>query len=223
MRDCPPMLATRLVRRLLPRLQSKVKRHNGVRDILVGLLAAQAEIEYYPDLIDPDGVAGLVSAAGFEVRSQLGQIDPSLARRSHHYCSAMILGPFSRQGLCALFAVMCAPWNVPILGAHAFVCRACADWCLQSDGMADWRRQAKLMSRSNDAMLVLQYEGGADERTRGKVEGCAKGAATSTRFPTLSPAHFSAPPPPHPARAVCHVLLGAHADRVVIGAWNPML
>ena len=34
-------------------------------------------------------------------------------------------------------------------------------------------------------------------------------------------ARFSALP--HPARAVCCVLLGAYADRVVIGAWNPML
>ena len=34
-------------------------------------------------------------------------------------------------------------------------------------------------------------------------------------------AHFSAPP--HPARGVYHALLGAHADRVLIGAWNAML
>ena len=33
--------------------------------------------------------------------------------------------------------------------------------------------------------------------------------------------HFSAPP--HPIRAVCCVLLGARADWVLIGAWNPML
>ena len=30
-------------------------------------------------------------------------------------------------------------------------------------------------------------------------------------------------PKPHIARAVCYVLLGTHADRVTIGAWNPML
>ena len=46
------------------------------------------------------------------------------------------------------------------------------------------------------------------------------GTATSTSFLNVF-AHFSAPP--HPARAVCCVRLGAHADRVVIGAWNPML
>ena len=34
-------------------------------------------------------------------------------------------------------------------------------------------------------------------------------------------AHFSAPP--HPARGVCYALLRARADRVLIGAWNPML
>ena len=34
-------------------------------------------------------------------------------------------------------------------------------------------------------------------------------------------ARFSASP--HPARAVCCVLLGAHTDRAVIGAWDPML
>ena len=34
-------------------------------------------------------------------------------------------------------------------------------------------------------------------------------------------AHLSAPP--HPTRAVCCALLGAHAERVLIGAWNPML
>ena len=32
---------------------------------------------------------------------------------------------------------------------------------------------------------------------------------------------FSAPP--HPTCVVCYVLLGAHADRVLIGAWNPIL
>ena len=34
-------------------------------------------------------------------------------------------------------------------------------------------------------------------------------------------ARFSAPL--CPARAVCCVLLGAHADRVMIGAWTPMM
>ena len=34
-------------------------------------------------------------------------------------------------------------------------------------------------------------------------------------------ARFSAPP--HPTRAVGYALLGAHADRVLIGAWNPMV
>ena len=34
-------------------------------------------------------------------------------------------------------------------------------------------------------------------------------------------AHFSAPR--HPACAVYRVLLGDHADRVLVGAWNPML
>ena len=34
-------------------------------------------------------------------------------------------------------------------------------------------------------------------------------------------ARFSAPP--HPARAVCCALLGANADRVLIGGLNPML
>ena len=34
-------------------------------------------------------------------------------------------------------------------------------------------------------------------------------------------AHFSAPP--HPSTALCYILLGAHADRVPIGVWNPML
>ena len=34
-------------------------------------------------------------------------------------------------------------------------------------------------------------------------------------------ARFSAPP--HPARAVCCALLGARADRVLIGGCNPML
>ena len=81
-------------------IEGKVKRHDGVRDILVGLLAGQAEIEYYPDLIDPAGVAALVGNAGFH---------------------------------------------------------------------------AELMSRSNDAVLVLLYDGHDDERTRGKVEGSAKG------------------------------------------------
>ena len=34
-------------------------------------------------------------------------------------------------------------------------------------------------------------------------------------------ARFSAPP--RPMRAVCYVLLGAHAERVLIVAWYPML
>jgi len=34
-------------------------------------------------------------------------------------------------------------------------------------------------------------------------------------------AHF--PAPHHPIRAVCYALLRAHASRVLIGAWNPML
>ena len=34
-------------------------------------------------------------------------------------------------------------------------------------------------------------------------------------------AHFSAPP--HPLHDVCYVRLRAHADRVLIGACNPML
>ena len=34
-------------------------------------------------------------------------------------------------------------------------------------------------------------------------------------------AHFSAPP--HPTRAACCDLLGGHADRVLVGGWNPML
>jgi hypothetical protein len=34
-------------------------------------------------------------------------------------------------------------------------------------------------------------------------------------------AHFSAPP--RPARAVCCALLGACADRVVLGAWDSMV
>ena len=29
--------------------------------------------------------------------------------------------------------------------------------------------------------------------------------------------------PPHPIRAVCHALLGARADLVLVGAWNPTL
>ena len=33
--------------------------------------------------------------------------------------------------------------------------------------------------------------------------------------------HFSAPP--HPTRVVCYALLGARADWVLIGVWNPML
>ena len=36
-------------------------------------------------------------------------------------------------------------------------------------------------------------------------------------FDIISPRAF------HPARAVCRALLGAHADRELIGAWNPML
>ena len=37
--------------------------------------------------------------------------------------------------------------------------------------------------------------------------------------------HFwrTCPAPPHLTRAVCHVLLGTLADRVLIGAWNPTL
>ena len=43
------------------------------------------------------------------------------------------------------------------------------------------------------------------------------------RHPFFAPflAHFSAPP--HPTRFVCRALVGANADRVLIGAWNLML
>jgi len=80
-------------------IEGKVKRHDGVRDILVGLLAGQAEIEYYPDLIDPAGVAGLVGAAGFGVPSPSFS---SFLLLGHNF------GPFPRapQCLCAFFTVM---------------------------------------------------------------------------------------------------------------------
>ena len=66
-------------------------------------------------------------------------------------------------------------------------------------------------------------------------ESLREGTATSTsfldHFGTISQhfsrisQHFSriSQLRPHPARAVCRVLRVAHADRVVLGAWNPML
>ena len=47
----------------------------------------------------------------------------------------------------------------------------------------------------------------------------APGTATSTSFRPFR-GHVSAPP--HPTRTVCYHLRGAHADRVRIGAWDPM-
>jgi len=61
------------------------------------------------------------------------------------------------------------------------------------------------MTRSNDAVLVLQYEGGTDERTRGKVEGCAKGEANFDMLWDHLPRVFlSSAPPQH---APCAVFL----------------
>eukprot|EP00040_Diaphanoeca_grandis_P036846 m.237003 g.237003 ORF g.237003 m.237003 type:complete len:1321 (-) comp33697_c0_seq1:33-3995(-) len=46
-------------------IETKLKRNKGIRDVLVGLLAGQAEIEFYPDLLNPDAIVHLISGIGF--------------------------------------------------------------------------------------------------------------------------------------------------------------
>ena len=62
--------------------------------------------------------------------------------------------------------------------------------------------------------------GGATRPRGTRYRTTCTATSTSLIFWTIS-AHFSAPL--HPARAVSRVLLGAHADRGLICAWNPML
>ena len=53
--------------------------------------------------------------------------------------------------------------------------------------------------------------------------GTATGTATGTLAHHFGPSPACFPASRRPTRAVCDALLGVHLDRLVIGAWNPML
>jgi len=101
----------------------------------------------------------------------------------------------------ALDALLAAPHQASRLGlptSNAYICPVDPDVCLPMVFVDDLMRGLIALQEA-DADQLIEY-----------------GNCCFIFGPFL--AHFSAPF--HPARAVCCALLGVHADRVLIGAWN---
>ena len=167
-----------------------------------------------------------------KTRQRCSSVTPPLPH-THTHAPSLLARPF---------LLLCPDWRkTGSVGgpenrstAHAaFLCvAAAAGLCVSGSRWKDRIRPFYVGESGRLAAHALQYAASPAEVNNISDYGywgpycpnAAGGFDMSNGFDIILGPRFSriSQPRPHPTRAVRYAILGAHADRVLIGAWNPM-